>query len=669
MVPLIKQKLKIYLADLIHDYFSSAESYYIIPLNIGFISSYAKRELGEEINVELFKYPKQLINAFEKNNFPDVLGFSFYTWNEELVLHLAKEVKLRSPSTLIVFGGPNVEGSEAGLKAFLETHRYVDFYIPFEGEEVFTNLIKLFISLDKNIKELKNSNIAGAATISETFKYSLVKMKEKSRKINYPSPYQTGVLDEFLADPYLYPLFETNRGCPFSCTFCTWGVSVLNYLREWDIEQVKGDFEYFLKHNSFQSMWMMADANFGILERDVETAKWLAGYSKLPNGPKSLLAWNSKNSIKRNIEIQEILGNLSGFLVAFQTLDNEVLKNIKRDNIRLEDMEGLLEYFKKVDASPETDILIGLPGETMEKHLATLRKCFDYDIRYIRGMNIRLLDGSEMASPESIKKYGIKYKYRLIRDSYGKYFEDWVIDSEKIIRSTNTLSEGEMDRIRVIHFFIWLFWNQKVLTPLLVFGATKRVNPLDQILFLLEKNNMSVKFSKIIKNYLEDAQKEYFNSKDEIKEFYLKSNTSTLLDKFNNLNFIYTPKLIFDTDVFKEIVGKISGFIETQLSSNTEKEHLREITQFALQRVCINPFNCEKTKTFALDSDIIRFLQKEKVLTRKSIEMGDESKEIRFNLDIGDLNFIKDALSSYNQENVRFGKVVTAKFIRSLIYA
>ena len=34
-----------------------------------------------------------------------------------------------------------------------------------------------------------------------------------------PSPYLSGRLDQFL-DGKLMPVIQTNRGCPFSCTFC-----------------------------------------------------------------------------------------------------------------------------------------------------------------------------------------------------------------------------------------------------------------------------------------------------------------------------------------------------------------------------------------------------------------------------------------------------------------
>jgi len=39
---------------------------------------------------------------------PDHVGFSLYLWNSERSLHLAREVKRRSPRTQVLIGGPEV---------------------------------------------------------------------------------------------------------------------------------------------------------------------------------------------------------------------------------------------------------------------------------------------------------------------------------------------------------------------------------------------------------------------------------------------------------------------------------------------------------------------------------------------------------------------------------
>ena len=61
----------IYLADLTHTGLQVATE--SAPLNIGLVASYAKKCLGEAIEVRFFKYPETLTAAL-KARMPDLLG-------------------------------------------------------------------------------------------------------------------------------------------------------------------------------------------------------------------------------------------------------------------------------------------------------------------------------------------------------------------------------------------------------------------------------------------------------------------------------------------------------------------------------------------------------------------------------------------------------------------
>ena len=73
--------LKIYLGDLTYDTVTiSAES---IPLNIGFVAAYCKKQFGENVELTLFKYIGDLEKAINENP-PDILALSNYVWNRNL---------------------------------------------------------------------------------------------------------------------------------------------------------------------------------------------------------------------------------------------------------------------------------------------------------------------------------------------------------------------------------------------------------------------------------------------------------------------------------------------------------------------------------------------------------------------------------------------------------
>ena len=75
-------------------------------------------------------------------------------------------------------------------------------------------------------------------------------------------------------------IIETNRGCPYGCTFCDWGSATLSRIRKFDIERVFAELEWCAEAR-LRAIGI-ADANFGIFERDVEIAEQIADTEGAP---------------------------------------------------------------------------------------------------------------------------------------------------------------------------------------------------------------------------------------------------------------------------------------------------------------------------------------------------------------------------------------------------
>ena len=147
--------LKVYLCDLTHDTTILVSD--TIPVNLGYVGSYAKKIHGDSIDISLFKYPNDAIKKIKKNP-PDVLALSNYSWNSLLSEHICKIAKSKNPNVITVQGGPNFPHTPDQQFEFLKKRPNTDFHIELEGEVSFSNLInesttsKHFFSSIKDFK-------------------------------------------------------------------------------------------------------------------------------------------------------------------------------------------------------------------------------------------------------------------------------------------------------------------------------------------------------------------------------------------------------------------------------------------------------------------------------------------------------------------------------------
>ena len=393
-----------------------------------------------------------------------------------------------------------------------------------------------------------------------------------------PSPYLDGLLDDFLLQG-LIPLFESNRGCPFNCTFCTWGISAQKKVRQFPLDRIFDEMDYVSNIVPKSPFWIFADANFGIFPRDIDIAKRIGEIRKKNPSLSRVTIWTSKNRPDRNKEISHLIGNLDRTLIAVQTWDEIVEKNIKRTNIKKEDASKLVREVKQEEGREvATDILCGLPGETYESHLRTLRMAFDVGFDFIDVGNVLMLPGSELETDESRQNFGLQTKCRIRQGSYGEYCGIRAIEYEEIIRSTNSFGEDQMIRCRLIHWLIWLCWNAGFLKPLLLcLQRDYQVNPVDFLLRIMDEDKLNFpKLKCFFEKFVKESKGEWFNNPEELKTFYSKSNHWTqLLEKgFAKMNFSYTAELILCQELRDELYGYLESLLKDYHSNTTFEEIL-----------------------------------------------------------------------------------------------
>ena len=305
----------VYLADLAHDYFN-VNLY--TPTGIGYLASYSMSKLGNQVEFKLFKSTNKLLEEINKKK-PDLVGLSNYTWNQSLSKFAGQWIKQKYPSLPIIMGGPNIRLERQGIEDFLRSNEYIDTYCMFAGEISVYKVIKFLLNQtegNKISKNLRGHIINGCYSIFNNKLVGNSDYKKPNELDDVPSPFLTGLMDPFLGEGY-YPVVETNRGCPFSCTFCVWGISALNKVLKFSMDRVKTELSYIAKSKYNPSAIVLADANFGILPRDAEIAQHMRDMYDQTKSFSSIRMYWAKVSKPQIVEIGRISRTTDSYLYRF----------------------------------------------------------------------------------------------------------------------------------------------------------------------------------------------------------------------------------------------------------------------------------------------------------------------------------------------------------------
>lgn len=346
-----------------------------MPLASGYLKSTAMADsrIKQAMDIQIQNFRGATTNTFIANSMfttgvPDILAFSVLGWNYNSFGALAETFKQLNPNGWVVFGGNHVSNQAARV---FRMYPEVDVVINGEGELTFRELLLAY--LDGATKHDLGS-IVGLSY--QDVDGQVIDNAERDRIADLdtiPSPVLTGALD--LVDDegkfrYDVALMETNRGCPYKCSFCYWGGATGQKVRAFSIERLREELEVFGKLEVHSVV--ACDANFGLLPGDYDFVEALIETRDRFGFPRALETSWAKNKSKnfyRIVQRMKDVGMKSSFTLALQSLSDSALEGMRRRNMKVNDWEDLTTWLAEEGLDCYAELIWGAPGETVESFM------------------------------------------------------------------------------------------------------------------------------------------------------------------------------------------------------------------------------------------------------------------------------------------------------------
>lgn len=349
----------------------------ILPLSIGILWEYAMTDPANKKKWQLNQivYKKDDVEQTAQSlSQCDLVAFSTYLWNSEYQFSVASRLKQLNPKCFIVFGGPNIY---ANIPDFWNDKSFIDLAIVGEGERAFASILKQWpnLNLDAIPGAWSKSHYAGSA--------------ERLTDLTViPSPYLNGFFDPIVQEATQQGLMiqatvQTNRGCPYRCSFCEEGTEYKTKMYFYHFEQIKQQFEWCGKNKV--EFLALADDNWGIAPRDLELMDYVCQVKLKYGYPRSLDATFAKNAPDRVLELAKIdqkysTGLIRGVTSALQSKNPKTLESIKRFNLVDSKQHYLLSELKKLGTPIYAELIWPLPHETYNTLLSGIDQIVESEL-------------------------------------------------------------------------------------------------------------------------------------------------------------------------------------------------------------------------------------------------------------------------------------------------
>ena len=369
-----------------------------------FVTAYAP-EYGRNVELAEFTinhYADDILQEIYRRR-PDVVAFSCYIWNLQMIERVLEDLPRVLPEVQIWAGGPEVSYD---APEFLKKHDCMTGVMMGEGEETFLELMEYWHG-KKKLNEIPGITWRdGEGEIKVQPGRPLLDMNR--------IPFLYDELDDF---EHRIIYYESSRGCPFSCSYCL--SSIDKSVRFRDAQTVVKELQFFLdrkvpqvkfvdrtfncRHSHALTIWnYIREHDNGITNFHFEIAADLLNEEEL-----ALL-----NTMRPGLVQLEI---------GVQSTNQKTIEAIDR----VMDFSHLCSVVKRVQSGHNIhhhlDLIAGLPWENFDSFRQSFNDVYHLYPDQLQLGFLKVLKGSRMQ--EKAEEYGIVYHSDPV---YEVFYTNWI---------------------------------------------------------------------------------------------------------------------------------------------------------------------------------------------------------------------------------------------------
>lgn len=338
-------------------YIHSAFGLRYLYANLGNLQS-KTRVMEFDINRDILDICESILESA-----PKILGLGVYIWNATQSFQLLQKLKSISPEIIVVLGGPEVSYEPESQSIC----HLADYVVCGEADLTFPELVSSLLGGKFPKNKIINSTPPDVASLK--LPYSLYSEKDIASRILY---------------------VEASRGCPFTCEFCLSSLDIP--VRQFDVEQFLGEIDQLLKRGAKNFKFVDRTFNLNLRFSTQILLFFLERY--FPN----LFLHFEMVPDRLPDKLKEIIkrfpvGSLQ-FEVGIQSFNPEVGKLISRRQDFAKIAENLTFLRRETGVHVHADLIVGLPGESIESFASGFNKLVELGPQEIQVGILKRLRGT-----------------------------------------------------------------------------------------------------------------------------------------------------------------------------------------------------------------------------------------------------------------------------------